>query len=250
MTNGTPTPEPDYEPFGFPDILAAQGAAFGLGEAAGEADQGAPPATIQDLYEQRYSSDPEGAEQLLSGFYAWAMAQGLVADPNDPELSRAYLSEILGMDEGAAGGGAGGGGRTMFPEELELLRQQALTETYQRELLRQRAGTEAFNRARDKWDLLQATDQLADARRRAATEALIDALPYMVNPGQQYTPGFEPFGAGQELGNLLGANVPIQQLPTAELPLNELANPPLAAPGQDIAAGLEPFLGAPGTPQI
>lgn len=234
-----------------PDLLGLQGEAFRIPVPGGEqtlpprVDGDGVPATVQDLYLQRRTNDPDGAEQFLSGFYAWALSQGVVGDPNDPDLSRAYVNEILGTDQ-PAGGGAG---RTIFPSEVEanlasaeLARQRAQSEVQQRQLLEQQSATSAFSRARDKFVLMQTADQLADARREAATEALIAALPFMVNAGQQFTPGFEPGGAGPALGSLLGADVPARQLPTAELPLNELANPPLSAPPEAISAGLGSLL--------
>ena len=98
-----------------------------------------------------------------------------------------------------------------------------------------------MSRVTTMFELLQTTDQLADARRQIAVQSLSDGTAFLVNPGPQFTPGFEPFGAAEQLGSVLGADVPNQMLPTAELPLNELANPPLAAPPSAITEALGPF---------
>lgn len=220
---------------------------------AQQGEEGFVPVTVQDLFlERQATGDTEGASAFMTGFQLWAINNGFTPDPNDAELSRFYIQSLFEEEEPA-----GGGGRTQFESEraldlatAALREEQAQTEAFQREALREQAASQAFERAKDKQDLLLATDQLADARREAATQALMDALPFLVSPDQQFTPGFEPFGVGPQLGNLLGANVPPRELPTAELPLQELANPPLAASPAGISAGLDPFLTAPGVPQI
>ena len=199
-------------------------------------------------------------EGMRFQFLSFAGGEGAVADfDSADQFTRFQNSRGFGEALGGGGGGGGGGavGRTQFESErlvdeanARLLQERALTESFVRELQRQQAGTEAQNRVQSQLELLQVTDQLADARRKAAVEALLAAAPFMVNPGPQFTPGFEPGGPGQQLGSLLGANVPNQMLPTATLPLNELANPPLAAPPSLIAEQLNPGLTAPGTPQI
>lgn len=189
-------------------------------------------------------------------FQSWAAANGEVADFNDADQFSRFQAEFSGFGPDTGGGG-GAVGRTEFESErllneanAQLAQQRAATEAFVRENQRQQAATQAQDRVGQKLELLQMTDQLADLRREAAVNALIQAAPFMVNPGQQFTPGFEPGGVGQRLGGLLGANVPNQQLPTAQLPLNELANPQLAAPPSLIAQQLDPGLQAQGTPQI
>jgi hypothetical protein len=150
----------------------------------------------------------------------------IFAYEEDPSLISTVLAENL-FPEPAPRGAAG---RTMFPEESALLQEQA--------------KTQAFSRARDRMLLMQATDQLLDARRESAMDAMIAAAPFMVAPGTEFTPGLEPGGAGVELGQLLGANVQPQRLPTVELPINELVNAPISAGQQQIDEALLPLLNA------
>ena len=84
----------------------------------------------------------------------------------------------------------------------------------------------AFDRVQDRLRLLQATDQLLDARRENAMSALIQAAPLMVQPGTEFAPGFEPGGPSMQLSNLIGANLLSQQMPTAELPLGDFLDEP------------------------
>jgi hypothetical protein len=84
----------------------------------------------------------------------------------------------------------------------------------------------AFDRVQDRLRLLQATDQLLDARRENAMSALLQAAPLMVAPGTEFAPGFEPDGPAMQLSNLIGANLQPQQMPTAELPLGDFLNEP------------------------
>lgn len=194
--------------------------------------QGAPEArTVMDFVELAGGQNSDAGMAILQNFFLFTAGAG---DPNSPEDSGPFLTELV-RQFNEPPEPTGGVGRTQFPSEAALDFAQA-------GLANQRAASEAFNRARDKWDLLQATDQLADARRQAATDALTQLLPFMVDPSMQFAPGFEPGGVGPELGNLLGANVPPQRLPTAEVPLSELANPPLAAPPEAISAGVESLL--------
>ncbi len=214
--------------------------------------QGFQATTIDDLL--ALEQDAAIREQILRGFNFWALSNGLPADTSDPELTAAYLRTLT--EEPATGGG-GAVGRTQFESEraldvatAQLRDQQAQTEAFVRENQRQQAASQAMDRVTSMFDLLQTTDQLADARRQNAVQALIQAAPFMVDPSQQFAPGFEPGGVGEVLGGLLGANVPNQILPTAELPLQELANPQLAAPPSAITEALNPMLAAPGQPQI
>ncbi len=187
--------------------------------------------TVMDFVELAGGPNSEAGMAILQNFFLFTAGAG---DPNSPEDSGPFLAELV-RQFNAPPEPTGPAGRTQFPSEAALDFATA-------NLADQRAASEAFNRARDKWDLLQATDQLADARRQAATAALTELLPFMVSPGTQFTPGFEPGGVGPELGNLLGANVPPQRLPTTEVPLSGLANPPLAAPPEAISAGVESLL--------
>ncbi len=195
-------------------------------------------------------------EAWIRQFNAWAGANRIAPDFDSAGLFSQFQADTGGFDTAN-----GGGGRVQFESEraldvaTALLREeQARTEASQRAALAEQTRSEAMSRVSTMFDLLQTTDQLADARRQIAVQSLIQAAPFLAPPGAEFSPGFEPGGLGEVLGNLLGANVPNQMLPTAELPLNELANPQLAAPPSAIAESLDPFLapvanGA-GTPQM
>ncbi len=209
------------------------------------------PTTMDDLL--ALEADPVIRENLLREFNFWALTNGLPADTSSLELTTAFMQARAGEEPA----GPGAVGRTQFESEraldvatAQLRDQQAQTEAFVRENQRQQAQSTAMERVTSMFDLLQTTDQLADARRQNAVQALISAAPFMVDPSQQFSPGFEPGGVGEILGGLLGANVPNQILPTAELPLQELANPQLAAPPSAITEALNPMLAAPGQPQI
>ena len=258
----TPVPTPPPPP-PFPSAIDFQQAAFELSsEEAGlrnrpGVDGGDPRRTITAITMNEWlnSLPTSDIKEWEADFIAWASFQPEgVADFNDTEQAARFLAERFA--ESPTGGG-GAVGRTQFESErlvdvatAQLRQQQAQTEAFIRENQRQQAASQAQDRVTSMFELLQTTDQLADARREIAVQSLISALPFLVNPGEQSTPGFEPFGAAERLGSLLGADIPNQMLPTAELPLNELANPPLAAPPSAITEQLNPLLEAPGQPQI
>ena len=124
------------------------------------------------------------------------------------------------------GGGGGAGNAVGFAQLAETQKQNA------------------FNRARDRMMLMQATDQLADARRESAMNAMIAAAPFMVDPGMEFFPGGEPGGLAVQLGARLGGagSVQPQRIPTAELPLNQLVNAPVSASPTAIDEALLPLL--------
>ncbi len=112
---------------------------------------------------------------------------------------------LLGIEPG----GAGGAGNALgFAQLAETQRNNA------------------FNRVYDKIRLLSATDDLQESRRENVMSAMLEAAPLMVNPGTEFTPGFEPGGPAMQLSNLIGANLQPQRMPTAELPLREFLDAP------------------------
>ena len=158
-------------------------------------------------------------------------------------------------------------GRTQFPSEAEadyagaeraraeaaLTRDAVVTQQQNRELAlmqmlleKQQAEEEkkqnAFERVRDKQTLLQTTQQLADARREAVVQAMLQAAPFMVSESTRYTPGLEPSGAGSQLGRMLGVNVPAQEMPRQTLPLNAMLNAPQPVTPETIGRDLSPFM--------
>lgn len=216
---------------------------------------------------------------LLPAFYEWAAATGNNADPYDVRSATKFVVSYIASNGPAAwdnwtvarnlmaqgeGPGSSSGQRIQFPSEAALdqaqaayyqaqaggvlpvgeqIRQFNIEQQLAQGQFQENKRQNQFERVRDKIQLLQTTDQLRDARREAAVNALINTLPYMVAPGTQYTPGLEPFGAGSALGGLLGANVPPQRMPTAEVPLQQLANAPSSAGGaQGISGAIAPFL--------
>jgi hypothetical protein len=118
--------------------------------------------------------------------------------------------------------------------------------------MKQQQRQSVFDRARDKIQLLQATDSLRDERRKNAVEAMLAAAPLMVGPGDQFFPGMEPGGAAQTLGSRFGTRVPARRIPRTTLPLNQMVNAPIAANPQIINKMLNPIIGAPagGVPRL
>ncbi len=101
-----------------------------------------------------------------------------------------------------------------------------------------------FDRARDRMRLLQATDELLDARRESAIDAMIAAAPFMIDPGMEFFPGEEPGGLGAQLDQRLGGAGAVQpgRIPQVELPLNQLVNAPVSAGPEAIDQALLPLL--------
>lgn len=185
------------------------------------------------LHDMEYGEDSD-FKGIIKNFYDWSINQGVNADPNDPNSVMRFfdhlerqenwnkaveqklnMQELLYIWQQRAQGD--GGGRVLFAEEAELMRQQALSEEFNRKL------TAAASR-------IEAQAKL-DAERRARTEAiltsLIGAAPYMINPEEQYFPGLEPGGVGEALGGLLGAGIGPREIPTATLPISRLMEAPL-----------------------
>ena len=137
-------------------------------------------------------------------------AQALVLSAQAGILSSSQAGKLLLGVEGDPGGGGGGGvdNALGFAQLAETQRQNA------------------FDRVTDKIRLLSATDDLQESRRENAMFALLQAAPLLVNPGTEFTPGFEPGGVAIQLSNLIGANLEPQRLPTAELPIADFLNAP------------------------
>lgn len=122
--------------------------------------------------------------------------------------SASQIGELLFADE-AGGAGGGSSAASMLAANASMMNAQ--------ENMRQGA----YDRVQDRLRLLQATDQLLDARRENAMSALIQAAPLMVAPGTEFAPGFEPGGPAMRLSNMIGAGLQPQPMPTAELPLGD-----------------------------
>lgn len=135
----------------------------------------------------------------------------------------------------------------LFPEEPEAVRagSAAAMLSAQASMLtaqeNQRQG--AYDRVVDRLRLLQATDELQDARRENAMSALIQAAPLLVAPGTQFSPGFEPGGPAMQLSALVGGNVQPQPLVTAPLPLGEFVNEPRSVTPETVNRDLGALLG-------
>ena len=196
-------PEPDVEFFG-QTTPAIEGALrrelVGPFEGGGEGPLGGiDPELLQqiNLLADQFGLTPEGAAALLTA------TQGDL-------LTREQAGNILlGIDTGG-GTGAGAGNALGYAQLAETQRNNA------------------FNRVYDKIRLLSATDDLQEARRENVMAAMLEAAPMMVNPGTEFTPGFEPGGPAMQLSNLIGANLQPQPMPTFELPVQEMLNAPTA----------------------
>ncbi len=182
----------------------------------------------------------------LDEFIQWGDSQGIFPDTNNDEHIRAFLVWKGGkLSESEARSNAsrsGSAGRTQFASEQALDMAQvaamqfesALGKAEFQESQRQNTIENAMNRMQ----LMQTTDELADARRENAMTAMQAALPFMTSPGI--------------MANLENSNAALQQsfcepivpldLPTTTLPINEIANPNLAGGPQQIDDALLPLL--------
>lgn len=149
-----------------------------------------------NLIAEQFGLSAEGAAALIT-----ASAGGLLSESQAGQV-------LLGLD-GDGGGAAASSAASMLAANASMMNAQ--------ENMRQGA----FDRVADRLRLLQATDQLQDARRENAMAALIQAAPLLVAPGTEFSPGFEPGGPAMQLSNLIGANLQPPEFQTAPLPLGD-----------------------------
>lgn len=209
----------------------------------------------RNAFQQSFTENPDALDQIELMRQINLLADQLGMTPEAAQtllllgqsgLPASTVNQLLGLTDGD---GDGGTGRTMFPEELALLREQAETERFMRDFrnrqLQEEQKQSAFERASNRIQLLQTTEQLTQERRENATAALLNALPYAVQPGTQYAPGFEPAGAAAQLSALVGAPYTAPRLPTANVNFGALAaGPEGAQTPQSIEASLAPLLNA------
>ena len=189
----------------------------------------------------------------LFNFQFFATTNGLPPDLSNPLVVQAYLQfeaqQVLADQEEDRTSRGGGSGRSLFPQEAALLNERAISERFGRDLDRQtfqeNQRESAFGRAVDRMRLMQATDQLLDARRESAMDAAIAALPFMVPEGTEFFPGEEPGGLGSQLDILLGGQPRPREMPTMELPLQEMVGAPMQAGPEEIDEALLGLMNAP-----
>ena len=152
------------------------------------------------------------AEQTLSE----ALGRELTSQQADL-VKQQVASEILGRD--------------LTTQEIELVKQRGISEIFNQALTEQQVKSEESER-----QISQATARLGALRdfedtrlnrQQVALNALIQAAPFLVGPEDQFFPGLEPGGAGQVLGDLLGADVQPREIPTADLGLDALLSAPI-----------------------
>lgn len=239
----------------FPVPLLAPGETFSSsGEYLGNRNTAGLPPELQALMDEISLDD-----SLRQDVIQWAIENGVTPDPTNPMVVRGYQQARqteAAEDRADRATSGGGSGRTQFASEAAvdwaqagLLGQQSISERYQRAFdqatLKQQQRQSVFDRARDKIQLLQATDSLLDARRRDAVSFMIESAPLMVGPGDQFFPGMQPGGPAQTLGSRLGTNVPARRIPTQTLPLQQMVNAPVAGNKNIINRMLNPIINAP-----
>lgn len=216
---------------------------------------------------------------LLPAFYQWANESGQNPDPYDPVATTNFVAEYTKRDPSSwsnwsvarnliedGGGPSGDSGPPSAYEQAQTQGVQANTALTRDSLLSQQQDRRMaeisaqlaqqqfqlqqqqfqeqlkqneFNRAADKMTIAQTTQQLADARRENAVDAMLRAAPFMTQPGTTF-PHRAEGGPGQALGQLLGVNVAPTKIPTATLPLNRMVNAPQGAPLDQIEQQLGP----------
>lgn len=132
----------------------------------------------------------DAADIRLDQFYGFALRNNISPDISDPQSSAAWFAELVRLEQETQTQ-ASAPSRVEFASERNLRNQQAQSLQFERPL--------------DKFNLL--------------VQALIGAAPFMVNPDQEFFPGQQPGGPGQELARLLGVGFEPQRIPTAPLPL-------------------------------
>jgi len=189
---------------------------------------------------------------LLPEFTEWAVQANENPNPYDPVSSTRFVAwyintngpegwtnwsvakNIIGQEGPEAIGSEAiirqtGGGRTQFESEAArdfaaaLLAQEQAEDTR----LTRPLAFEAEARAQQ---------EAMDVRRQNAITALLNAAPHMVPPDMEYMPGREPFGAGAQLGRMLGVNVPPQRMARTTLPIDAMLNAPNALDPQRVLA--------------
>jgi hypothetical protein len=160
--------------------------------------------------------------------YETLIALGIPPDEALNMVRENMLRSVLPEEPGAAPGSSAA---AMLSASASMMNAQEM----------QRQG--AFDRVTDRLKLLQATDQLVDARRENAMSALLQAAPLMVAPGTEFSPGFEPGGPAMQLSDLIGANLQPSPMPTAELPLGDFLNEPRSVTPEMIGRDLGALLG-------
>ena len=203
------------------DLSSLAGALERFERSPGPTATGDDEAALIEALANLISDDSEvGAE-----FYAFAISNGLVADPNNPESARAFFVARSQQQQQAAGasGGGGGVGRTQFASEQRLQNQQPESLRFGRELdlssFMENLKQMAFDRLKDKQQLLLDVDVIMDARRSGYTSALQAALPFILPEGMTQFPG-------AELDKRLGINSNLN-IPQVELPIGDFLNAPL-----------------------
>ena len=202
------------------DLSSFAGALERFERSPGPTATGDDEAALVEALRNLISDDSEvGAE-----FYAFAISNGLVADPNNPESARAFfLSREQERQQDRAPSRSGAVGRTQFASERRLQNQQSESLRFGRELdlssFMENLKQMAFDRLKDKQQLLLDVDVIMDARRSGYTSALTDALPFILPEGMTQFPG-------AELDKRLGINSNLN-IPQVELPIGDFLNAPL-----------------------
>ena len=153
--------------------------------------------------------------------YETLIALGIPANEALDIVRNNMLRSVLPEDPSAA---TGSSAASMMGAQASMMNAQE----------NQRQG--AFDRVQDRLRLLQATDQLLDARRENAMSALLQAAPLMVPEGTEFAPGFEPGGPAMRLSDMIGANLQPQRIPTAELPLGDFLDEPRSVTPDSVTA--------------
>ena len=205
------------------DLSSFAGALERFERSPGPAAIGDDDAALVQWLNDALLDDPEG---IGADFYAFAVANGLAADPNNPESVRAFVlsrEQERQQDRAPSRGSGGGVGRTQFASERRLQNQQSESLRFGRELdlssFMENLKQMAFDRLKDKQQLLLDVDIIMDARRAGYTSALQTALPFILPEGMTQFPG-------AELDKRLGINSNLN-IPQVELPIGDFLNAPL-----------------------
>ena len=189
---------------------------------------------------------------LLPAFHEWAERTGNREDPNDPISSTLFVMQYVAANgndgyngwqpwtvarnaidggQGPQGNRSAASNRIEFPSERGLREAQTTRSGVLNEVdrgqLAENVKQGAFNRPLSLANLQEGQANRRSSNQQAAVQALIQALPFTGNPGQEFAPGFQPGGPASTLSSILGTGFqPARMGPSTTLSLNQLANQP------------------------
>ena len=177
------------------------------------------------LYDEALQGQPVKGGGLRREFIEWANRVGENPDPFDPIATTAYVVQKIAGDPAAWGN---------WTVARTLMEQGVTPSDAPRPVGAQDTPLDWARYGQDERVLEERTlqDRIAQmlnssTEQRQGIEGILSALlqasPLVAPPGMTHLPGLEPYGAGQQWGNMLGVNVPPAPLGRMSLPVSLLS---------------------------